>query len=573
MALENRELMEYACERFEEGKYDEALESFALLYMRGYEQEWLIETIYNCYMAENDEKFRKAFHPFAEKSKDIYEECILDFIPYRDGEYYIFDKELEIFRGIFSVPDLEKTDLRPVFQEMEFSGAVLELDWDWNKEKPVLAAARNRKIYAICHDRNRCMSFFKITELADYMNNIRLFSDVLEFQDYFHQNTSVYLPRILLGNKDTIEKLDNIIDQEHQYRLTPEGRNTKNVLLTIGIPTANRGHMVLKRLENLLRMCYDAEIEIAISKNCNDYYQEEYDEVGRITDARIHYFDHGIRLKASDNWIYTVEMAHGKYVLFVSDEDDVVIEAVEHYLALLSKHPEAGLIRARTEFQCADIKENLHKKKGLEAFSAEFLRQNYLSGLIVRREDFILEDLHKLNEFSDNYFFACYPHEWWCAILSRRGDYLEDPVTLISENESLISEEVEMGRKKGLELQAGEEGLVKNSKLPTYATYESRLKQFRGYIDFIHYFMEEDCQGAEAGLALAIGKASFLFELARRYSYKPDDFLNMTDKLLWSFMEAIDEFTLEEEQKIHLLKMAESCGLHLMGLHEQLGGI
>ena len=47
MALENRELMEYACVRFKEGKYDEALESFALLYMRGYEQKWIIETVYD----------------------------------------------------------------------------------------------------------------------------------------------------------------------------------------------------------------------------------------------------------------------------------------------------------------------------------------------------------------------------------------------------------------------------------------------------------------------------------------------------------------------------------------------
>ena len=125
---------------------------------------------------------------------------------------------------------------------------------------------------------------------------------------------------------------------------------------------------------------------------------------------------------------------------------------MEHYLALLTNHPEAGLIRARTEFQCADIKESLHKRKGLEAFSAVFLHQNYLSGLIVRKKDFIQEDFRKLNQFSDNYFFTCYPHEWWCAILSKSGDYMEDPVTLISENESLITEEVEKGRKTWIEL-------------------------------------------------------------------------------------------------------------------------
>lgn len=572
MALNNEQLLKYACAKFSEEKYDEALEMFVLAYMRGYEQEWIIETIYNCYMAGNDEEFRNVFQHHAEQSGDVYEDCILDFIPYRDGEYYIFDKEIGIFRGIFSVAELKRTDLEPVFHDMEFSAAVLELGWNWNEEKGILAAANTRMLYAVCHDRKRCMSFFKIPELAGYMNNIRLFSDMLEFQEYFHRNTDVYLPKIEFG-RNNADKIAAILKEEHEYRLTPEGRNTENVLLTIGIPTANRGHMVLKRLENLLKMSYDAEVEIAISKNCNDYYQEEYDRVSRMSDARICYFDHEKALRASDNWIYTVEMAHGNYVVFVSDEDDVIIEALEHYLALLSQYPEASLIRARTKFQCADIKERLYKKKGLEAFSAEFLHQNYLSGLIVRREYFVQENFRKLNQFSDNYFFACYAHEWWCAILSKRGDYIEDPVTLIFENESLITEEVEKSKKQGIEFKEGVEGLVEGSRLPTYATYEARLKQFRGYIDFIHYFMGEDCQGIEVGLIRAVGKTSYLFELARAYKYKPDDFLDMTDKLIWSCMDAIDEFNLSEEQKVRLLKITESCGLHLIQIHEQFGGI
>ena len=32
------------------------------------------------------------------------------------------------------------------------------------------------------------------------------------------------------------------------------------------------------------------------------------------------------------NWYKTIEKAHGKYVLLVSDEDDIEIGALEHYL-------------------------------------------------------------------------------------------------------------------------------------------------------------------------------------------------------------------------------------------------
>lgn len=556
MTPENKELMEYACERFNEGKYDEALESFILLYMKGYEQEWIIETIYNCYMVENDEEFRKAFQLFAEKGEDIYEECVLDFIPYRDGEYYIFDKELGIFRGVFSVPDLEKTDLRPVFQEMEFTGAVLELDWNWNKEKPVLIAARNRKIYVICHDRKRCMSFFKIPELTGYMDNIRLFSDVLEFQNYFHRNTSAYLPRILLGNKEVVEKLDKIIDQEHLYRLTPEGRNTENVLLTIGIPTYNRGNLLLKRLENLREMIYDSEIEIAISKNGTELYQEEYEEASNISDARIQYFGYNRTLNPTENWHHVVEMAHGKYVLFVSDEDDVVTEALEHYLRVLKDYPDTSLVRARTVSQNPNLIDR-YAEKGIEALKLMFLSQNYLSGLIVRKKDFIEADLLKLEQYDDNAFYRNYPHEWWCAVLTRSGAAMTDSTVLISEGESMMPKALKAAREAGY---LDEDEAI----LPPYSTYKARLEQFRGYIDFIHIMFQGNIEEMIFGLKKAICKTTHLLLLARSYEYKCESYESMVGKFCKKSMEAIEEFPLEDEQKIVLLNILEKCCIYAL---------
>ncbi len=44
-----------------------------------------------------------------------------------------------------------------------------------------------------------------------------------------------------------------------------------------------------------------------------------------------------------------MDKAHGKYVLFVSDEDDVVIGALEHYLNIIKNETEISLIRAKTK--------------------------------------------------------------------------------------------------------------------------------------------------------------------------------------------------------------------------------
>lgn len=568
MAVEVEKLLDYACTKFQSGLYDEALEAFVLAYSKGYEQEWVMNNIYSCYMAGNEEEFCKTF---AQQALDIgisYEDCILDFIPYRDGEYYIFDKEMGAFRGVFSVHDLQETESNPSLQNVEFSAAVLEMEWNWKEEKVILSEAKKRKVYIISHDLNRFLSFCKLPELAEYMQNIKIFADRQELQEYFHKNTSVYLPKIICGQEEDKKELIRIMDQEHKYRLTPEGRNMENVLLTIGIPTHDRGNLVLKRLENLLSMPYDAEIEIAISKNGTNFYQEEYKKVIHTADARINYYDHGKELKYNVNWAYVVEMAHGKYVLMVSDEDDVIIEALEHYFKLLYNNPDVNLVRAKTIFQYSGLCEKRYGKKGFEAFSFMFLRQNYLSGLIIRREDFLQENLLELERFSDNPFYLCYPHEWWCAMLSRKGDYMEEPIELIDEKESVIVEETKKLRKEGIIDEAA--GIVGDTSLPTYSTYEARLKQFQGQIDFITWFMKDNKDGMKLGLEMAFGKTGFLLELARRYNYKKDQFEDFVDQFLWMCLDVIDKVSLGDMQKVYLLQLAQKLGIDLMQFHEKL---
>ena len=67
--MENREelLYTYACEKFEQQKYDEALEAFILLYGKGYERDWIKNSIYQCYVDGNESQFKSVFelHAFS----------------------------------------------------------------------------------------------------------------------------------------------------------------------------------------------------------------------------------------------------------------------------------------------------------------------------------------------------------------------------------------------------------------------------------------------------------------------------------------------------------------------------
>lgn len=542
MALTGQELLDYACRQFEIGAYDAALEAFILAYTKEYEREWVLENIYNCYMAGNEAEFQKNYELWNTGEKPAYENLTLDFIPYREGEYFIFDKEIQSFRGIFSMNIVNSTERQEDLRQMEFSALALAMYWDWSSLPGILAEAGFHKIYAVCQDMNRCASFFKIPELAEYAKKIMLFSGMEEFRCYFHEHTAVYLPKICIGEEDGKEELLEIINKEHEYRLTPEGRNTDNVLLTIGIPTYNRGNLLLERMKNLLQMPYDAEIEIAVSKNGMERYQDEYRQVAEIQDARLVYYDHGKTLDATANWRYVVEMSHGKYVVFVSDEDDVATEALEHYFRVLEEFPETSVIRARTMVQHIEVTSRRSRQKGTDAFVNLFLTQNYLSGLIVRRKDFIEEDFVCLDRFSDNMFYRSYPHEWWCAALCQRGDSLCEPVILVYEGEST---------------EASKDGEIT---LQYYATYESRLKQFDGIIEFLHWYIDGNADGLVLGLEYAIYKTVYLFGMARQLGHDCEHFKEWIDRFSIKAMEAVDEFDLNDTQKALVLQfLKDKC--------------
>ena len=562
--MDEKQLLDYACLRFEEEKYDEALEAFVLAYSKGYEREWILENIYACYMEGNESAFREAYEKQGFDSGVSYEACALDFIPYKDGEYYIFDKSCAEFCGKFSMVELENIEPLEALKHVEFSAAALEFDGEWNQYQNLLAEAVKRKIYAICRDMNRGMSYWKIPELGKYLVNVQMFPDRDSMQRYFHENTAVYLPKIVYGEN---QNLSDIFDQEHAYRLTPEGRNTDNVLLTIAIPTANRGYLLPRRIEHLLNMNYDSEVEIAISKNCTRFYEEDYRKISEIQDARVNYYDHGKKLKYYKNWHYTVEMAHGKYVLLVADEDDVVLEALEHYFSLLTGDLDLSMVRARTSFQYAKLTEREFGKKGQNAFMCVFLRQNYLSGLIVRKKDFLDADLLSLEQYEDNIFYYFYPHEWWCAVLSQMGNVMLEPVKLIVETDSVLTQEIQMYRDNGL---LGEDEGTIGADFPKYSTYEARLEQFIGQVEFIKWFCKDDEEWKYLALQRAIDKLADLFRLARYCKYDVDHFQNWIDEYARYCTNAIDAEITAEDQKMRLLELVYELCVWLIGLHQQI---
>lgn len=529
-----QELLKYAYDQFEQGAYDAALEAFVLVYSKGYEREWVLNNIYNCYMTANEVEFHETYDIWCRLRQAVkYEECPLDFIPYREGEYYIFDKEIQEFLGMFSAKSVIELVQSDDLRQTEFSAAVTVLNWDWKDQVEALSEAKYRKVYAVCQDINRCGSFFKIPELIDYAKNIVLFSDKDEFQKYFHEHTSVYLPKLCIGTeeeKNSLEALQEIINQEHEFRLTPEGRNTDRVLLSIGIPTYERGNLLLKRLEILRQLQYDSEIEFVISKNGNTLYQEEYRRIPTIKDARIRYIGYDDTLTAWDNCKNVMRIATGKFVLIVSDEDQVIVSALEHYLHFLSLYEDLAMIRAKTQVQCRIIDQTLYAKKGKNALFLGFLRQNYMSGAIYHRERFWASGIEKWDEkyFLKNSFYTSYPHMWCQVLLSNMGDYLEDAVCLISEGDSAYDDMKAQYKMIGSKL--ADEYQWKRD-IPEYSTWESRIEQYKDAMIVIEDFAKGDYE-LEGNMKYGMyEKTVFLMKMVKE-KYLPEERIELANLFL-----------------------------------------
>ncbi len=549
------EILNELNDRFNCEEYDKALELLISVYEQEEYSEWALQNIYDCYMNANDEEFRNQFEQNNQISEYKYEDCVLDFVPYRDGEYMIFDKEKKEFVDVVKLNDIENAVKMEIFDEMEFSNVVAYFEWNWKEVNGILKECKNRKLYVIVGDVKRALSYYKISEFSEYLENIILFENENEFQKYFHCNINEYLPKIIFTHNELKrESLKRIVEEEHKYRLTPEGRSTDNILLTIGIPTHNRGNLLLKRLNHLLPMLYDSEIEIVVAKNGCILYEEEYEEAEKMQEQDARYVYYGVKeeLKAQINWYNVIKHAHGKYVLLVSDEDDVIIGSLEHYLKVLSSNETLSVVRAGTTKVYREMKKR-YAKKGIDAFKNLFLGQNYLSGLIFKREEFIKADVLQYDKFWDSSeFYRNYPHEWWCAALTKDGDSLIDPYLLIEEKEAVLKQEIREYEKKGV--MKAETVLDLETELPRYATYEARFEQFKAQIEFIKIYMKNNSlTEIQTVVDMIIEKLACLLNVARRYGYKKDEYKDIVEQFADVSVKAMNQFTFDTKQQVELL--------------------
>ncbi|NQX61915.1 glycosyltransferase [Paenibacillus qinlingensis] len=389
------------------------------------------------------------------------------------NEYYMYDKEEKLIKEKVV---LFKYEIIPVIQaDDDFSDYLLIEDWDW---KSVLTYTNvikkaNRKTYIVLNDIQKFLSCLQGALLNEYLiSNVVIFDSFISMEKYF-SGKNAYIPRNIINLLDNSYTPQNSIDNIHNLRIVKENRYGDNVLLSICIPSYNRGNRALENIVQLLQTSYDEEIEIILSNNgtqnmTKTYYNHIRDD---ITDARLTYFEFEENQGFAINLCKVCELARGKFILLLSDEDMVNFHVIDKIMNILNQSQDSlAILRTSTSIQSRPPSYRL-AKQGKDAMLTYMLTSNYMSGIIFNREMLKqYKGIEYIIENQNNSICFWYPHMYWELLLSQFGNVEGTDLMFIYEGkaEKNETEEAEIGDQINI---------------PYYATIEGRLEQHDGFLN------------------------------------------------------------------------------------------
>lgn len=106
----------------------------------------------------------------------------------------------------------------------------------------------------------------------------------------------------------------------------------KKVILSICIPTYNRGKILSKTLNHLI-LSPIKEIEILVSNDGS--IDNTKDLIKLIKDSRISYFENPKNLGYDANILKCVERARGEFIFIISDEDYVDLKIISWLIEII----------------------------------------------------------------------------------------------------------------------------------------------------------------------------------------------------------------------------------------------
>lgn len=165
-------------------------------------------------------------------------------------------------------------------------------------------------------------------------------------------------------------------------------------IITICIPTYNRGDIILKNMEQYVHLLNE-KWPLLILDNASHHTKSEYEKIAAIAEQNpnISYVRKPVNTELIGNIISAFELAKTTFLLFVSDEDIPNIEYLESNYDFLKTNIDIGCIRTSThcvtdgdEKLNAYICDDEELSPGIQAIEKFAVTGNYLSGSIYNKD-------------------------------------------------------------------------------------------------------------------------------------------------------------------------------------------
>ncbi|WP_313892578.1 glycosyltransferase [Psychrobacillus sp.] len=472
---------EYAFFLFSHHNYESFFEMLRRAQENGYSSDTIQKIVNEAFIEPNLDEFKSIYNKNIEyllSNEYIEVKSILTFedLPYwlmpieTENEYYLFDKKNGLLLEKITLNRNSELEILPTGDV--FSDYLLMENGSWENTLAYTTKIRNnnKKAYIVIENIGKFFSCLQGELLnEEIISNVMIFEDLYNMENHF-VNSNDYLPRNIINLVDNTNHIQNYINVIHNYRINKKERARNNILLSICIPSFNRGNRAYENIIHLLQSKYDEEIEFIVSNNgTQNDTQKYYEKIKDIEDTRVKYFSFEENKGFALNCSKACELAEGEYILLLSDEDLVDFNVLDKIMDELMRSKETlAIVRTSTIRQSKPAVKNA--VQGKDALLTFMLTSNYMSGIILNNN---LLKKHKgieyVKENLDNKVCYNYPHMFWELLLGQYGNVLGTDLVLVHEGKAEKTE-VELIKLSG-----------NKTEIYSYATFEGRLEQHKGF--------------------------------------------------------------------------------------------
>lgn len=470
---------------FDVSEYEASINMFIRAQNYGYSKDKINEFILEAFIIPNIDEFKSMYEEniklLASNNficKNIaFEDLSYYLIPVNDkNEYFIYNIRKKTIEEKISFNDdlnkVKKIEL-PILDE--FCDFLILDEWNFNRIKKYIYCIKlkSKKAYIILSNVEKYFSCLQGALInIEVLSNTVIFSGFKELKEYF-QKSNVYIPRNIIDMVGLKVKAEKVIDEIHNLRTDKEWMKRDNILLSICIPSYNRGKRAYENVIHNLGSYYDNEIEIVLSNNgTRNETKEYYDKIRDIKDCRLNYFEFKENMGFTLNMCKVCELARGKFILLLSDEDLINFEVLDKIMNIINNsEKKIAVLRTSGDVQ-GIVPSTKLAKPGEDAVMTYMLTSNYISGLIFNND--ILKKYHGIEYIKKNlknYTCDIYPHMFWELLLCQYGYVLGTNIVLIHE-----------GKAEKTEFTKGKISDSNEIEIPHYATLEGRLEQHKGFL-------------------------------------------------------------------------------------------